>query len=497
MRSLHNVILLTDNTASFLFSKMLGPQVIASYLRKQNINVTLIQGLFKFTEEEIISVLAKKINSQTLFVGFSTTFFFNVNLLKQQHLVSGDILKSEFHNNWAERFESILKRIKMAWPELKIVFGGPPKPNLLSFEKYADSVFSGYSEDSLSIYLKKLIPNFSVKKYDFSEHINTYHDSDGLIRGETLTLELSRGCRFNCSFCSYPLRGTINPLVRSFISLEAELNSNYQDYNITKYIIADDTLNENNQKIELLEKVVNSTQIPLNYTAYLRLDCFAKFKKYQARALKETGLKSAFFGIESLNPKVGKHIGKKTDPEWIIDQLGEIKSFFGNELKITTSFIFGLPEDTEADINRWAKIIAHKDFPSDHKIIQPLYINKYTQNDILNYTSKFDNSYTKYGYEFLSDTSSGFAQDWVNKKTNICFKKAIELTSFWNSIIYKNPTRFLNFNEMVLSGYGLTDKQLQNFYINNPDHVSLAIDKSKKQFETYKSKILKYHGVQS
>lgn len=92
----------------------------------------------------------------------------------------------------------------------------------------------------------------------FCDKATIYEDEDAIVPGEALTIELTRGCRFRCKFCSYPLNGRkTNDYFRDQNSLYLELLQNYEKHGVTRYFFSDDTYNESTEKLLYLKKFSN------------------------------------------------------------------------------------------------------------------------------------------------------------------------------------------------------------------------------------------------
>ena len=91
---------------------------------------------------------------------------------------------------------------------------------------------------------KKIIDaNLSYPAFPMANLMVSYEDRDFIEPHESLTVETSRGCKFSCDFCSYPVLGVKTDHTRSADNLKQQLEENYNRFGTTKYIITDETFN--------------------------------------------------------------------------------------------------------------------------------------------------------------------------------------------------------------------------------------------------------------
>ena len=115
-----------------------------------------------------------------------------------------------------------------------------------------------------------------------------------ILKGETLPIEVSRGCIFKCKFCAFPLNGKSKlDYLRDPILIKEELQYNYEKYGTTHYFLSDDTFNDSTTKVEQIHKVVTSLPFKIKFTTYLRLDLLHAHQE-QISMLEEMGLASPF-----------------------------------------------------------------------------------------------------------------------------------------------------------------------------------------------------------
>ena len=358
----YDVILLTCLSGK-LWQRAIGPYQLASHLRKHNISVQVIDFTDHFTEDELYLLLEKFVGTNTKIVGVSSTFY-QEEVTDQLDYKRGNIgrLPAAVRNS--------IQRIKDKASHIKLAVGGGNSNNFLN-DPLFDIVIHGYAEEVFLEYLttKNIYPTIGTtsiingddRKFDIENLDHMWDHNDCIIPGETLPIEISRGCIFKCKFCAYPLNGKNKfDYLRDPKLIAKEIQDNYEKYNVTNYFFADDTFNDSTFKLEELHKEITNLPFKINFTTYLRLDLLHSHRE-QLPLLKDMGLKSAFFGIESLNEKTAKFIGKGMNPEKVKEFITELKTdIWKDDISMLCTFIVGLPFEDIASTDRsfeWVKSV--------------------------------------------------------------------------------------------------------------------------------------------
>jgi coproporphyrinogen III oxidase-like Fe-S oxidoreductase len=220
-----------------------------------------------------------------------------------------------------------------------------------------------------------------------------------------------------------------------------EFKKNYELHGVTDYIFSDDTYNDSEEKIKrLYDEVYSKLPFKLNFTTYIRLDLMIKFPN-TADYLQESGLKSALFGIETINHASGKAVGKGLDPKIQFEFLEEIKKNQFKNIQTHSGFIIGLPKDREDEIERLEEFIFSDKNKLDHCVVEPLFITpREFTNKNKSYYSEFDLEYEKYGYECYEQIENSTFTEvrWKNNITGMTFDKAFEFSRRINDKISKS-----------------------------------------------------------
>ena len=389
----------------------MGAYRIADEIRLVGYTAIVIDMISKMSEEQLFGFIDQTVSSDTLFVGWSSTFFLDhTNPSLVTPFKSGEDL-----------FIKVNKYIKDKYPKIKIVYGGAAAFTMLSRARtginyYLDYVVRGMAENTV-IDILNCIKNDETPRhleqignvydvsydmaaagYDFRNHIHTWHETDFIVENECLPIEVARGCIFKCSFCSFPLLGK-NKQDNSYIRTEEvvlrEILENYEKYKTLTYVITDDTFNERTDKIEMMVRIRDKSKLDLNFVGYNRLDLIGAMPE-QAYLLREMNFNGHFFGIDTMNPETAKIVGKSGQPERLIEALYKLKDVYdetNTPIIIQAAYIAGLPHETPETIHHWVSRLTDKTSPVNAISVHTLEMNEssFGKSDI-------HINHKKYGY---------------------------------------------------------------------------------------------------
>ena len=104
-----------------------------------------------------------------------------------------------------------------------------------------------------------------------------------------------------------------------------ELRRNWEEHGVFRYWVMDDTFNDTNYKLEAVAEAKEKSGVPLDLTVFLRLDLQHRLK--QTEMIKSCGIKSIYYGIETLNPESAIAIGKGWHPDEQMAFIRDLSSF--------------------------------------------------------------------------------------------------------------------------------------------------------------------------
>jgi hypothetical protein len=416
--------------------RSLGAYRVASAIKQNGYSVAVIDFIQYLTIDEIISAISKHLSKETLWVGYSSTFFY-----ANKAAASG--IERMYQNISYTKISSIYSFIKSN-STAKIVFGGA-RALQAHDDPLVDYYVAGYADNS-SVDLTNFLSGKTPTIQNLNTDNNTLLIDSGkypepsmdslktnwedpnfyLMRGESIPLEFARGCIFKCKFCSYPLLGKRKgTYIRDMSQVKDEITEVWERTGTNTFYITDDTFNDDNEKMEEFHKLFTSLPFKPKFSAFLRLDLLDRFP-HQADLLLEAGLVGNFFGIESLNHKSARAIGKGLHPDKVKFRLNWVREKWKGKVNIGVGFIIGLPYDNDQYFKELEDYVFSKDYPAQHTVFNPLGIFDKSRGVNL-YGSEFSMNSEIYGYKF---DQNGL---WYHEEQNLNYTKCKEITNYLNA----------------------------------------------------------------
>jgi radical SAM superfamily enzyme YgiQ (UPF0313 family) len=406
-----------------LIQRYLGPYQLGYYLEEngyeyQVIDFTVSGPVKMMTVQQVVDFTEQFITPKTKVIGLSSTFFY---------IPGSQRNSSNFPDNLIEAMEIVREK----YPYLKFVLGGNKAETYgTEITNLFDAIVVGLAEDVMLELMhyyagtgpepvaRRILPHKTKfyyaddvvdKKFDIQHSRHRWNQKDCIIPGESLPLEVSRGCIFKCKFCQYPLLGRSKyDYTRSPECLRDELIDNYEKWGTTNYYILDDTFNDTVQKIKDFRDMTLTLPFKIKYSTYLRADLLQRFPE-TIPWLKESGLVGAHFGLETMHPEASKAIGKgwsgtkaREFLPWLIHEA------WNDEVAIHMSLISGLPGETTESLMETANWLNDNNFISWN--FKPLGI---TKSDTRIFNSEFSKEAEEWGFAW-PDPKEPY--NWVNEK---------------------------------------------------------------------------------
>ena len=504
-----NVIFLSDMTETVLLGKTIGPYKVANELRKAGFESAVIHHLHVFSFEELKHVLSNLISDQTLFVGFNNMFYRNISHNNQHNIHEGG-------SSWGpiepgsmlphgKNYNEILKKlVKELNPRCKLLLGGPTAKDKL-YNKDFDYVVGGYADMSIvnlarhlqgqeplrkshkSIHGFVFVADLVAEGFDFANSEMHYEDHDCILPGETLPIEISRGCIFRCAFCAYPLNGKKKlDYIKNSELIHQEFMRNYQQHGITKYLFLDDTYNDSVEKVKAIYDISQRLPFQLEYWAYVRLDLIVAHPE-TLDWLFDSGLRACYFGLETFNHRTGQIIGKGMRKEKLLDTLRKIKQKWGDQVMTHGSFIAGLPEESKESVIETFEFLLSDQNPLDSWHMNPFRLTQVETGDN-GFNDAISNDPAKFGYFNLKPMHDGY-YSWENEHMN--FDNAKEIcVKYMDLGEQTNRLKLLGQTSIIAEGMNIATSMTRNKGMREIDWQQL--DQAKQQrAQQYKDLIYK------
>ena len=495
---------------SFLeFARPAGAYRVATELRNNGYTVQVVDTFPFLADTGFASVqhlIARFVGPSTLWVGFSSTFFLRRDALRVVKNDSKSDLDSKGVLLGKEQSSLLRKQIKDLSPTARIVVGGA-KAFQRGFTEFADAYIEGYADTSaikFTDYLRGRNPFFQYELgsdgamivgndakasgFDFVHSKIEWHPSDHVAPNEALSIEVSRGCIFNCSFCSYPLNGKKKiDYLKDPAVLREELVENYEKYGTTNYIYSDDTHNDSVEKLESLwNHVYSRLPFKIGFVTYLRLDLLAA-KPTMVELLRESGLIGCFFGIESLHYESARSIGKGLRPERALEMLHHVRQVWGKEVTTSGGFIVGLPHESELTARAWLDQVIDPGFPLDTSHIYPLILSAPAHTATKSWKSDFESNPHQAGYSFGR-------QGWVNNTGLTSVRSKEIVTEYFRKDWMAKGKKIGAFGVPGFLNLGFSRQEIRAARLNNQAFVIETVRRREALNKIYLERVLAYDG---
>lgn len=173
-----------------------------------------------------------------------------------------------------------------------------------------------------------------------------------LDRNRTFTIDVGRGCPFGCTFCSTKSFWGRKYRLKSPQRIYLEMKDLHEKYGTTAFIFAHDMFTLNRQKVTETCRLIKSLDFKARWTCSARLDCI---DPELIDIMADCGMYSLYMGIETGSPRMQKLINKNLNLDRALEVVGYLSS---KNIQCTASFIYGFPEETEADLSQTMALMA-------------------------------------------------------------------------------------------------------------------------------------------
>ena len=386
----------TLNTEWISIKRAPGAHRIATHLRGHGWDVEVVDFWQAWPLDKFQEFIKLRVNRKTKFFAISTLFAMTSPRLKREQ-------------------NQKLAWFKKTYPWIPIIAGSM---NLMASASYnpVDYFVTGFGEKGIIELLKYITNkpnNVKINSYNYKRRIYnvvecnkffpafpekdlivSYEDRDFIQPDEVLTVELARGCKFKCKFCSFSVLGVKGDYTRCLDGFKREVQENYDRWGVTSYTVSDETINDRTEKLIGYGDAVESLNFDINLFGFLRGDLVAA-RPEDWEHIARMRLWSHFYGIESFTHNAAKSIGKGMAPDRIKQSLFDIQDYFNKTVgkyRATYSQIIGLPTETpESFIEQFNWLV--NNFPNQSYNYFPLMMSRAADTAFMSNPSEFERTW--------------------------------------------------------------------------------------------------------
>lgn len=231
----------------------------------------------------------------------------------------------------------------------KVIFGGF-HPTMLPEEakEFADSIMVGEAEDTWQDVIHDL-KNNTLKDFYISNNdcdLSKIRYDNSVFKGKKYNkiglIQFSRGCKFQCEFCSVHAFYKNSIRCKSISTIISEIKKMKEKF---IFFIDDNLFSNEKAATELFEAL-----IPLKKKWFCQISIDVAKNKDLLKLMKKSGCTLVLIGFESLNIENLKQMGKDANIK-NSDYQEVIKNIYDAGIMIYGTFVVGYDSDTKDSVN--------------------------------------------------------------------------------------------------------------------------------------------------
>lgn len=357
------VVFITPNIGGFAREEPVGTLLLATILRKANIDTDILQfhhfgdveDFDGFINRAVEMILAK----EPKIVSFYTrcdTYHITIKLAQELKSRAKEIYVI-FGGPQADlSCEDTLRELSCVdficcgegentvVPFFSSLLAGAPDLTVAGLAYCADGVIHRNPRPALIADLDTL-PIIDYSLLDFS---NEGHSPLAIT---LFPVDVGRGCPFGCTYCSTKTFWGRSYRLKSAERIIQEIKEIHDRFGFTHFNFEHDMFTLNREKVIKICGMLKNIGFDIKWRCSARIDCL---DEELVDIMIDAGLISLFMGIETGSPRMQKLIRKNLKLDEIQKLLGYICS---KGIIVTTSFIYGFPNETEEDFNQTIRLM--------------------------------------------------------------------------------------------------------------------------------------------
>ncbi|HEY0195941.1 MAG TPA: radical SAM protein [Methanobacterium sp.] len=325
---------------------------LASSLEKESFSVRILDDDFLQMGYEKVSEIAGKLNPQL--VGVTATTSTIKSALKYVELVK-NILPHSLTVIGGPHTTFMPSETLKSSENLDLVVMGEGEETMVDLANHSTEsgqdldlvkgiVYRELKSGNLKITQKRPLIN-DLDSLPFPARHLVPFDSYGAPQENTGGIITSRGCVYNCNYCSSSLIMGKKFRSRSPDNVVDEIEELIDQHHIRDIGFMDDTFMLNKRRANDIADEIKARDLDLSFVASSRVD---RVDQNLLQNLKSAGMKTIYYGVESGSQRILDLMKKGITLKQAEDA---VKSAKNVDLEVLTSFILGYPGETEEDMN--------------------------------------------------------------------------------------------------------------------------------------------------
>ncbi len=251
----------------------------------------------------------------------------------------------------ANRAKLLASQFKKIYPSALVIMGGIHATLLPDeFADVADHIVTGEAESVIvdvvnGVYTEKIIPGTLLSDLDTLPLVN-YRLIKGFENIPTIPIMTSRGCPFDCNFCTVTKIFGRKFRMQSVERILAEIKNSLSIFKTRRFFFYDDNFTANRKRIDALCEALVEQKIEISWDAQVRSD-LAKHPDL-LKKMAQAGCSRVFIGFESIDDHALEAMNKSQSRK---DIESSIRAFHRFGIRIHGMFMFGEDNDTLDNIN--------------------------------------------------------------------------------------------------------------------------------------------------
>lgn len=270
----------------------------------------------------------------------------------------------------------ITDQVRKLSPSSLIVLGGHGAQDAPAVRALGDVYISNHGEQALAELVTALKAGLPPAKFPGAVPMDGRTVIEGSLRYERFprvlfpdwsssstfarrySIEASRGCRFNCSYCGFPGRG--GQSYREPGEVIEEMTGVFRERGIRRFEFMDSSLTADADFMFRLCAGLRKTGIRFDWKCFSRPDAFDRAPGL-AGEMAAAGCTKTFMGIESVHDRIMSLMRRGMDRACVERGLDRV---FKAGIKVHGNFIIGFPGETPETVKDTARFIAARPFAS-------------------------------------------------------------------------------------------------------------------------------------